>query len=120
MPFVADTGADERARLDVLSDLADRVGTCYEPGCLAACGNARFCRDRAFHAGTPTVAGTTAARLLPGIANLGRAEQLSHGAASTAAEAPAAELLERAGRLYDEASKEAAASDRRLPRRRTA
>jgi len=118
---VADADAGERVRLAVLSDLADRVGTCYEPSCLAACGNAKFCRERAFHAGTPTVAGTTAARLLPAIATLGRAEQLSRGAAPKAAEAPAAELLERAGRLYDDASKKVmAGSGRSARRRRTA
>jgi hypothetical protein len=101
---VADTTADRRVRLDVLEDLADRVGTCYEPTCLATCGNAKFCRERAFRAGTPNVTGTSALRLLPEIQTLDRAEELTHGAAPTAAEAPAATLLERAGRLYDQAT----------------
>jgi hypothetical protein len=101
---VADTKADPRVRLDVLNDLADRVGTCYEPSCLASCGNARFCRERAFRAGTLTVAGAGAVRLLPEIRTLDRAEELTRGAAPTSAEAPAAALLERAGRLYDEAT----------------
>jgi hypothetical protein len=67
---VADTPADRRVRLDVLADLADRVGTCYEPSCLATCGNAKFCRERAFRAGTPNVTGTGALRLLPEITTL--------------------------------------------------
>lgn len=100
---VADKATDERVRLDVLSDIADRVGTCYEPSCLASCGNAKFCRERAFQAGSPGLAGTSAARLLPEIATLDRAEELTHGATPTTAETPAALLLERAGRLYDEA-----------------
>src|SRR5438132_9927093 len=39
---VADTKADGRVRLDVLNDLADRVGTCYQPSCLSTSGNAKF------------------------------------------------------------------------------
>jgi hypothetical protein len=98
---VADSQADERRRLDLLHDLADRVGTAYEPNCLASCGNARFCRARAFRDGSPCLVGTTALRLLPGVSTLGRAEELTRGAAPTAEEAPAAALLERSGRLYD-------------------
>jgi hypothetical protein len=98
---VADTGVEERRRLDLLHDLADRVGTAYQPGCLATCGNARFCRARAFRDGSPCLAGTTALRLLPGVASLGRAEELTRGARPAGEEAPAAALLERAGRLYD-------------------
>jgi hypothetical protein len=101
---VADTRAAERVRLDVLDELADRVGTCYEPNCLANCGNAKFCRDRAFRSGLPAVAGAAVARLLPRISTLGRAEELARGAAPTDGEAPAAALLERAGRLYDQAT----------------
>jgi hypothetical protein len=104
---VADTAAGERVRLDVLNDLADRVGTCYEPSCLSTCGNAKFCRERAFRAGTVTVAGTGAARLLPDVISLNRAEELTRGAPPSPAEAPAAALLERAGRLYDEATSKA-------------
>jgi hypothetical protein len=94
-------------RLDVLHDVADRVGTCYEPACLSSCGGARFCRERAFRAGTPNVAGSKAVRSLPGIATLDRADELSRGAAPARAEAPAAALLERAGRLYDEVTRAA-------------
>jgi hypothetical protein len=104
---VADPKADERARLEVLHDLADRVGTCYEPSCLASCGNAKFCRERAFRAGTPNVTGAGAVRLLPEVGTLDRAEELTRGATPTAAEAPAAALLERAGRLYDGATSKA-------------
>jgi hypothetical protein len=115
---VADTTADERMRLNVLHDLADRVGTCYEPSCLATCGNARFCRDRAFRAALPVLSGTTAVRMLPGVATLGRAEELTRGAAPAAQEAPAAALLERAGRLYDSVSGPTATPE--APTRRTA
>jgi hypothetical protein len=101
---VADTKTEERVRLDVLNDFADRVGTCYQPSCLATCGNAKFCRERAFRAGSVTLAGTAAVRLLPEVASLDRAEALARGASPNAAEAPAAALLERAGRLYDEAT----------------
>jgi hypothetical protein len=104
---VADPKADPRLRLEVLHDLADRVGTCYEPSCLATCGNARFCRERAFRAGAPNVAGAGAVRLLPGVGTLDRAEELTRGGTPTAAEAPAAALLERAGRLYDGATRQA-------------
>ncbi len=100
---VADTKADERVRLDVLNDLADRVGTCYQPSCLTTCGNAKFCRERAFRAGSAILAGTAAVRLLPEVASLDRAEELARGASPSPAEAPVAAFLERAGRLYDEA-----------------
>jgi hypothetical protein len=101
---VADAGTDERRRLDALHDLADRVGTAYEPSCLSSCGNARFCRARAFHDGSPCLSGTATLRLLPRVPTLGRADELSRGTPPTAEEAPAAALLERAGRLYDEAA----------------
>jgi hypothetical protein len=102
--LVAETDADERQRLDLLNNFADRVGTCYEPSCLATCGNAKFCRERAFRAGTTNVTGTGAVHLLPEILTLSRAEELTRGAAPSTAEAPAAALLEHAGRLYDEAT----------------
>jgi hypothetical protein len=99
---VADTNANERVRLDVLHDVADRVGTCYEPSCLATCGNAKFCRERAFRAGTTTLLGKGAVHLVPEILTLDRAAELTRGTSPSAAEVPAASLLERAGRLYDE------------------
>jgi hypothetical protein len=98
---VADTKADEGRRLDVLHNLADRVGTAYGPSCLSTCGNARFCRERAFRAGNPCVSGSATLRLLPGIRTLNRAEELTRGATPTAEEVPVASLLERAGRLFD-------------------
>jgi hypothetical protein len=100
---IADAAAPEDRRLEALHVLADRVGTAYEPSCLSDCGNARFCRTRAFRDGAPCLSGTTTLRLLPGVATLGRAEELTRGAPPAAEEAPAAALLERAGRLYDEA-----------------
>jgi hypothetical protein len=100
----ADKTADENRRLDVLHNLADTVGTCYTADCLSSCGNARFCRERAFRDGSPSVAGRVTLRLLPGVPTLGRAEELSHGAKPVTEEAPAAALLERAGRLYDAAT----------------
>jgi len=98
---VADTSADEERRLEALHDLVDGLGTAYGPGCLTGCGNARFCRARAFRDGSPCLVGTTTLRLLPGVGTLGRAEELTRGAPPSAEEAPAAALLERAGRLYD-------------------
>jgi hypothetical protein len=100
---VADRHAEEAARLDRLHDIADQVGTVYSENCLTTCGNARFCRARAIAAGSPCVAGLAAQRSLPQIVSLGRAESLTRGAAPTAAEAPIAALLERAGRLIDDA-----------------
>ncbi len=109
---VADSDAEEQSRLDRLHDIADRVGTAYTPGCLSTCGNARFCRDRAVRAGSPCVTGPTAVRLLPEVVTLGRAESLTRGATPTPAETPAAALLERAGRLIDEATPPLAPSRR--------
>jgi hypothetical protein len=98
---VADTAADESRRVHALHVLADTAGTAYGPACLSNCGNARFCRERAFRAGSPCLSGPTAVRLLPGVPTLDRAEELTRGAAPSAAEAPVADLLSRAGRLYD-------------------
>jgi hypothetical protein len=98
---VADKTAEEGRRLVALHVLADTVGTQYRPDCLNSCGNARFCRERTFRAGSPCLTGTATARLIPGVATLGRAEELTQGAAPTAGEAHAAALLERAGRLID-------------------
>jgi hypothetical protein len=102
--LVADQKADEQKRLDKLNDIADRVGTAYTPSCMTSCANARFCRTRAVRAGDPCVSGTTAVRLLPEILTLGRAAVLTRGATPTTGEGPAATLLERAGRLIDEAA----------------
>jgi hypothetical protein len=112
---VADTKADEQRRLHALHVLADRVGTAYGPSCLASCGNAKFCRERAFQAGTPCMLGTSTIRLLPGVGTLDRAEALTRGVAASDEEAPAAVLLERAGRLHD-----ATAGTTEAPRRQLA
>ncbi|MGF1583058.1 MAG: hypothetical protein ACFCD0_27375 [Gemmataceae bacterium] len=99
---VADKTAEEEKRIDALAQIADTVGTAYTPTCLSTCGNARFCRDRAIHAGSPCAVGTPVARALPEIVSLGRAESLSRGTTPTPAEAPTAQLLHQAGRLIDE------------------
>jgi hypothetical protein len=98
---IGDEKQPARRRLELLSELADRVGTAYKPACLTTCGNAFFCRERAFRAGSPCVVGTGAVRQLPGVDSLARAAQLSAGEAPTAVERPAAELLAGAGALYD-------------------
>src|SRR5262249_21181509 len=54
---VADLKADEERRVDALHDMAETVGTVYSPTCLSTCGNALFCRERAFRAGLPCVTG---------------------------------------------------------------
>jgi hypothetical protein len=101
---VAERKAEESRRIDALHNLADQVGTAYAPSCLTTCGNARFCRQRAFDRAEPALCGSGTVRLLPGVLNLHRADELSRGATPDTAEAPAASLLERAGRLYDEAT----------------
>jgi hypothetical protein len=93
--------------LDVLNKLADRIGTCYGPSCLSTCGNAKFCRERAFRSGSATVTGLGAVHLLPEVLTLDRADELTRGAEPSTPEAPAAMLLERAGRLYDKATSKA-------------
>jgi hypothetical protein len=98
---VADRAADTNRRIDTLHGIADQVGTAYKPACLTTCGNALFCRERAFGQGLPCVSGTAAVRLLPGVPSLDRAEELSRGATPASAETPAADHLARAGRLYD-------------------
>jgi hypothetical protein len=100
----ADAKAEEPRRLAALHVLADQVGTAYKPGCLSTCGNARFCRERSFCSGAPDRLGPAAARVLPGILSLDRAEELARGASPAGPEAPAAALLAAAGRLYDDAA----------------
>jgi hypothetical protein len=102
---VADSKTDEARRVDALHELAERLGTVYSPGCLSTCGNALFCRERAFRAGQPCVVGPQATRLLPGIDTLQRAAELTAGAPPSQTEAAVARQLERAGRLYDTATR---------------
>lgn len=92
---------DENLRMDRLHDLADRVGTTYRPSCLASCGLARFCRERAFQSESPQLIGGEAVRLLPGIHSLRRAADLAEGAPSQARERAVAAQLARARRLYN-------------------
>jgi hypothetical protein len=103
---VADPKADETRRVDALHELAERLGTVYSAGCLSTCGNALFCRERAFRAGQPCVLGPQATRLLPGIETLQRAAELTAGAPPSQTEAAVAPQLERAGRLYDAATRQ--------------
>ena len=59
------------------------------------------CESPSLKDGSPCLVGTTTLRLLPGVNSLSRAEELSQGAQPTTEEAPAAALLDRAGRCYD-------------------
>jgi hypothetical protein len=100
----ADTSIPEQQRLDAFAGVSDRLGRVYEPAsCLSSCGFAWACRHCAFAAGDPTLAGGVVARTLPGVVNLSRVAELSHGAPPSGAEAPVATPIARAGRLYDEA-----------------
>jgi hypothetical protein len=102
---VADTTADDGARLEAFSGITEQLGNAYEPGsCLTSCGFAWACRECAFGSGEPALAGRVVARALPGVVTLDRVAELGRGAPPSAAEAPAAEPIARAGRLYDEAA----------------
>ena len=98
---VADPSNTEDIRLQHLHQLADTVGTSYSPGCLAHCGNALFCRSRAFSNNETALLGPYMKRLLPGC-NLTRAAALSEGASPLKTEEPLADLLHMVGKLYDE------------------
>jgi len=100
---IANEQLDAQHRLDTLHALADHIGTDYTSSCLSTCGNARFCRERAFRDGLLCLSGPQTVRLLPGVHSLGRAAELSAGAPPSVPEAPVATLLARAGRLYDDA-----------------
>jgi hypothetical protein len=102
---ISNTKLNPNQRIDELHNLADKVGTRYRPECLSNCGNARFCRERCFSSGSPSLAGPQLVRLLPSVQSLTRAADLSSGAPANSIEAPVATQLARAGRLYDEATK---------------
>lgn len=99
---IADPGIESMQRVETLHDLADHVGTYYVPSCLASCGLARFCRERAFADGAAQLAGSQTVRLLPGVQSLDRASELAEGAPATDGERPVAAQLARAARLYDD------------------
>jgi hypothetical protein len=100
---VADDSADENARLEAFVDVTDQLGVTYEPGsCLTSCGFAWACRECAFNASSPSLAGGMVERALPGVASLTRVAELGRGAPPSPAEAPAAGPIARAGRLYEE------------------
>lgn len=112
---VADTSLPEQERMDAFDEVVDRLGRRYEPAsCLSSCGFAWACRQCAFAAGDPSMVGGVVAQSLPGIATLDRVAELASGAPPSSSEAPAAEPLARAARLFDEAVPVAA------PRRRSA
>lgn len=99
--LVASQTEDQNRRVAHLHNIADQVGTTYRPTCLATCGLSRVCRARAFNAASPQLVGPEIARLLPGVASLSRAAELSDGAPPSISEAPAAQQLARASRLYE-------------------
>lgn len=88
-------------RLADIEVLLDKVGTKYKPACLSDCGLSRLCRSRAHDAGAPQMCGSDIVRSLPGVASLERAAQLASGAKPGPGETPAANVLVRAGALYD-------------------
>jgi hypothetical protein len=100
---IADPAQPEGVRIDAFNQVTDELGRVYEPAnCLTSCGFAWACRQRLFADGDPAVVGGSVARALPRIAGLRRVAELAQGAPASAAEAPAAGPLARAGRLYDE------------------
>jgi len=81
------------ARLERAQQLAEAVGTDYQPGCLAACGFSRMCRERSYESGATVRLGAQMTRLLPTIDSLDRAAAILNGAKPTADEAAVAERL---------------------------
>jgi hypothetical protein len=111
---VADRSLPEATRLEALAMIADELGRVYEPAnCLTSCGFGRACRQCCFEAGDPAIVGNTVASVLPGVVGLDRVAELARGAPASAAEAPAATPIARAGRLYNEAIPVAAPRRRR-------
>jgi hypothetical protein len=88
-------------RVKALDRIADRTGTAFRPDCLSGCGNALYCRARAFRAGNTCLGGSRLARLTPGITDLGRVGALASGTKPSPAEKAVAERLVRAAALYD-------------------
>lgn len=99
-----DSKQETDKRLDALHELADQVGTDYRPDCLSTCGNAFFCRERAFKVASPALIGPQAVRLLPCVRSLDRAAELAGGARPRDEEKPVAAQLVRAERLYAQAA----------------
>jgi hypothetical protein len=101
---VADTSLPEERRFAAFVEVSDTLGRAYEPGaCLGSCGCARACRQCGFTAADPAIAGCQVSQALPGVVDLDRVAELSHGAPPSETEAPVAAPIARAGRLYDEA-----------------
>ena len=87
-------------RLDALEKMMDKVGTNYQPNCLADCGMSKLCRGRAYEAGLASLCGSSVVRLLPGIRTLPRAAELATGATPASTEVHAATALVRANSVY--------------------
>ena len=95
---------DGGTRIGALEAIIEAVGTQYRPAaCLSHCGFARVCRLQATAAGDVELLGGAALRYIPGVESLDRAAQLVDGARPLDIEAPAAEVLSRAGALIDSA-----------------
>jgi hypothetical protein len=103
LPRVVFPGRDDTARLDTIERILDEVGSTYRPECLANCGLARLCRDRAREQGIPSICGGQVEQQLPEIRSLGRAAELARGAPAAPIERHAAEPLALAARLYERA-----------------
>jgi hypothetical protein len=103
---VGNVDRPEGARLEALDRVLDTIGTRYQDSCLATCGLAKFCRERAHRASSPALAGAATARFLPGIETLRRASRLADGAPPAIEEvaAGAAPILATAGHLYRQKS----------------
>ena len=67
---------DSGTRIAKLERLLDTVGTSYRPECLADCGLARLCRERAFEARAVEMTSAQVIRFLPGVRDLRRAAEL--------------------------------------------
>ena len=87
---VADTTNSDDARLAAFAAVTDELGNWYRPGaCLTSCGFAWACRESAFHASDPALAGGMVGSALPGVVSLDRLAELGHGAPASTAEASA-------------------------------
>ena len=99
---VSDPSAPAEARIERAETLLERVGTHYQPECLAACGLSRLCRQRAHRSGSPDRMGASFTRLVPGVPSLDRLGELAAGAPPKASEASVAEQVALAAHHLDE------------------
>ncbi len=106
--LVAEAAGNPDGRLEVLGSIAEALGVSYGDSCLADCGLARFCRSRLHAADDPAVCGRAMTRLLPCVATMARALELSHGASPVGREEAVALQLSRARKFYEGALAESA------------